>query len=220
MAIVIFVERMPRFIFIETVILEEVKHFNNRIMQKSAPGWGKAIGIIIICLGGLGVFYQIYKILIPSIFSSFPMQMMNDAARLDPDFNRQQEIVLDQMNTMVKITAAGGQWMMIFGYLGIFITIFYIIGGAKLLTPKPQNYNFGKYALIAFIAYNVIEGIVLLSMNTGFLIRAMLTYSGIGLVFDVTLLIILLSSDKTAYGIGRDPELEQYTLHVEDDEII
>lgn len=189
-------------------------------MQKSAPGWGKAIGIIIICLGGLGVFYQIYKILIPSIFSSFPVQVLNDAAHADPDFNRQQEIVLDQMNSIVKITTVGGQWMIIFGYFGILVTIFYIIGGTKLLTAKPQNYNFGKYALIAFIAYNVIEGIVLLSMNTGFLIRAILVYSGIGLVFDVTLLIILLSNNKAAYGLGSEPENEQYTLHVEDEEII
>ncbi len=188
-------------------------------MRKSAPGWGKAIGIIMICLGGLSVFYQLYKIVFPAIFRTIPRQIEN-ISRMDPNFDRNGEQAINQFNSIIGMSESQANLLVTLGILGIISLIFYIVGGAKLLTVKPENYKFAKFALSGFILYNVIGGILFLSTNSGWFAGIIMMYSIIGLVFDITLLIILLSSNKAAYGIGTAPELETYTQDQNDEEIL
>jgi hypothetical protein len=187
-------------------------------MQKKAPGWGKAIGIIMICLGGLGIFIHIYKMLIPSLFGNMP-RMMNDLSRLDHN-NPAGDIMINEFNNMLGLSSTQSAMLMTFGILCLGLTVFYIIGGAKLLTATPSNYRFAKGALIAFIALNAIGVSYFYLGNTGFIVKAILIYSIVGLVFDITLLIILNASNKADYGIGVDDSLEPYSNYGDDEELI
>lgn len=86
-------------------------------MNKKAPNWGKTIGIIMICLGGLGVFYQACKIIIPSIFRNM-MGIFNNEAF----YNHNEEMprqALNQMTEMMFMTEGQANAMKTIGFLGI-----------------------------------------------------------------------------------------------------
>jgi hypothetical protein len=182
-------------------------------MVKKAPGWGKALGIIMICLGGLGIFYQIYKIIIPWIFGIFS-RPLNDMARLSNDR------AFDELNYMMGMSESQANVMIAFGIFGLVLTIFYIMGGVKLLSVAPGNYEFTKYALSAFIMLNAAAIVYFLMSHASFTIRLLMIYAIVGLVFDITLIIILLSSNKSDYGVGVDESMQAYTVDTTDEEIL
>lgn len=174
-------------------------------MQAKAPTWGKAVGIIMICLGGLGTFYQLYKIIFPSFFSQVPFNNVGNS----------------EFKEIFGLGSSGLNMMIIFGFIGILLSVFYIIGGAKRLTAKPANYYFAKYTLLIFIIYNLIGVVLFYLLTVGFFIRILLIYAVVGLVFDIALFVIALSSNKAAYGIGGEQGIKQvYTNDRIDEEII
>ncbi|NOQ76025.1 MAG: hypothetical protein GQ574_28725 [Crocinitomix sp.] len=177
-------------------------------MKKSAPGWGKAIGIIMICLGGLGIFYQIYKFIIPVFFGSFPRRMSGMSQFNNP------------FNDMLGMSETQANMLILYGVLGLALSIFYILGGVKLLTVAPANYNFARYALISFIILNAAGCIYFFSSHTGIIIKGIMIYAIVGLVFDITLLIILMSSNKAEYGIGVDESMQVYSVDEQSEEIL
>ena len=156
--------------------------------NNNVPTWGRVIGIIMICLGALGVFNQFYKM------------MMRTYASMGNGFGGS-----NLFSNMFGITETQGTILMILGLLGIGACVFYIIAGAKLLKATPQNYNFAKYALFGFIGFNLIS-IVWMAMNSdSFLIMGLMTYVGIGLALDIAMVIIFMMSDSSGYGIGEPP---------------
>lgn len=168
------------------------------ISMRKAPTWGKTVGIIMIVLGGLGVFIQIYKMILKT-FANIQNDVFSNLQHL-PDANEPGLRVFDQMFGM---TSSQGNIMMIMGLLGLVGCVIYIVGGAKLLKASPQNYNFAKYSLLGFLIYNLIC-IIWMGMNThSLMIMGLMVYVVIGFVFDIVLIIILLSNDKSAYGIGE-----------------
>ena len=55
-------------------------------------------------------------------------------------------------------------------------------------------------------------------MNSdSFYLSAMLTYIGVGIAFDIALFVIILSSDKSAYGIGEPKSNTPVNEHSVDD---
>jgi len=165
--------------------------------MRKAPTWGKTVGIIMIVLGGLGVFIQIYKIILRT-FANIQGEVFNNLEHL-PNSNNPGLRMFDQMFGM---TQTQGNIMMILGLLGLIGCVIYIIGGVKLLKAEPKNYDFAKYALIGFLVYNLVN-VIWMGMNThSIMIMGMMVYVVIGFVFDIVLTIILLSNDKSAYGIG------------------
>lgn len=91
-----------------------------------------------ISLGGIGTFYQLYKIIFPTFFNQSPLQ---DIANNGPT---------REFRDVFGMDSAALDLMIIFGVIGLLISVFYIIGGAKLLSAKPTNYHFAKYALLIF----------------------------------------------------------------------
>ena len=192
-------------------------NINNQIenMKKNAPGWGKAIGIIMICLGGLGTFYQIYKIIFPSMINNMTSSPLFQIA--ENDMNRQ---AFNQFSHAFGLDQNGMNLMILFGVLGTILLIFYIIAGAKLLTVNPKNYYMARNALLVFVFFNAVGCILFFTISVGFFLKMILIYSIVGLVFDIALLAILLSSNKAAYGIGVEEGMESYTLDSQDEEVI
>ncbi|MFT5818836.1 MAG: hypothetical protein ACI8ZM_000057 [Crocinitomix sp.] len=181
-------------------------------MKKSAPGWGKAIGIIMICLGGLGVFYQIYKMIIPAFFGNLP-RAMNNFPHLDND------IAFNQFSNMMGMSATQANLLIAYGVLALILTIFYILGGVKLLTATPANYNFAKNALLGFILLNAAGCIYFFTSHSGFIVKVLMIYAIVGLVFDIALLAILMSSNKADYGIGVEESMQVYSAEAENEEV-
>jgi len=185
-----------------------------------APGWGKAIGIIMIVLGSFGIFFQAYRILIPKIMEMQQKMIsgisqgielsenmnQDNPFRANPDkiFNSFQENFLFSETTL--------NWLPIFSVLGIVLCIFYIVGGAMLLKPKSISFKMGLGALIAMIALNIISFVILIPNDDSFMLYGVLIYSFIGTAIDIALLIIVLMSNKSAYGYADNSTLKESSI--------
>jgi hypothetical protein len=159
-------------------------------MNKNVPSWGKVIGILMICLGSLGVFNQFYKM------------MIRTYANIGNGFGGG-NFGGGLFGNMFRISETQGNIMMLLGVLGLAACVFYIIAGAKLLKAEPANYNFAKYALFGFIGFNVVCITWMAFNSNSFLIMGMMTYVGFGLALDVAMLIIFMMSDSSGYGVGE-----------------
>ncbi|MBK7130060.1 MAG: hypothetical protein IPH66_11950 [Crocinitomicaceae bacterium] len=184
-------------------------------MQKQAPGWGKAIGILMIIFGSFGVFIQIYKIIIPSMLK-LQNRMMHSFSSMDmngePNPFRESQEVFDELLYMSDTQA---NVMMVSGILGFILCVFYIVGGVKLLKPKPAHYKFALYSLFAFLGLNALTCILLFASGPSIVIIGILVYVIMGLVMDLVYTIILATSDKTKYGIGVPESAD--TVYTPDD---
>jgi len=181
-----------------------------------APSWGKAMGIVMICLGALSIIMQFYKISLRG-FARIQSNVMDGFG--DIPIGDKPNPFGSIMKNMFYMSETQGNIIMIIGFLGVGLAIFYLIGGVKLLQAKKKNYIMARNSVIVFLAYNLIS-VVWLSMNSeSFYLSAMLTYTGIGVAFDITVLIILLSSDKSAYGIG-EPTVSVENESVDDFDVL
>jgi len=187
------------------------------------PGWGKAVGIIMIILGSLGIFYQAYKIMAPKIFemqqqmmsnmsNAFEMneEMDNNSVRMNP------EAFLNTFQETFRISDVAKNWLPTFGIIGLLLCIYYIIGGVLLLKPKALNYKIALSALVSMIALNIISYIVVFSEGNSLMLIGLMIYSFVGVAFDVALLIICLTSNKSSYGIGEAPIKEAEIIDSDD----
>lgn len=188
--------------------------------MKTVPGWGKGIGITMIILAALGIFYQFYKIMAPSMFG-IQKQIMKDFPPIgqpgnpynsEQPFNPYNEATLSRMEDLMTLSPFQSNILVISGIIGIILTGFYFAGGIKLISaPKPTNYNFGRCALLSFLIFNILSAVILLSDGFSIFLLAILIYQMIGFVFDMVLWLILISSDKSKYGIGAPKISELYT---------
>ncbi|MCC7453233.1 MAG: hypothetical protein IT222_03625 [Crocinitomix sp.] len=159
--------------------------------MKKAPVWGKVLGIIMICLGGLGVINQVYKLMVPMMMDmmrDFPVHPANGnpmAAQTGLD------VMFGNSNSATML--------MILGFSGLAMMALYIVAGAKLLTRKMANYNFAKNVLLIMLVYNALTLIYMWSGAGGMFVKMLAIYGTIGFVFDLTILIILISNDKQEY---------------------
>lgn len=187
--------------------------------MRKTPTWGKAIGIIMICLGSISVFLQLYKIIIARIMSVFP-NMMDNVTALNPEMDTNQQQGMALAKQMMVMTREQANALIMVGTVGFLLLIFYIVAGAKLLTAQPANYNRAKIMLIIFILFNAFSSFLLVSGSGNVIVTTLGVYGIVGLVFDIVLFIILLTSNKADYGIGVDPELTSYTLHTDSEDIV
>jgi len=177
-----------------------------------APTWGRVIGIIMIVLGSLGIFYQIYKIAMPAMMD-IQQDMMSEITNeieYNEEFNHEfenenirmrPEKIFNTFQEKFMLTDSSKKWLPVFGMLGILFCIYYIIGGAMLLKAKPLNYKIALSAIGGTVALNLISYIVLFSGGTSLMLFGLLIYSFIGVLIDLALFIIFISSDKSKYGI-------------------
>lgn len=177
--------------------------------MRKVPGWGKIIGIIMIVLGALGVFLQFYKISLPT-FANLQGEILNDLDGLSGP----KKVGIKIFDSMFGMSQTQGNVMITLGIFGLIACTLYIISGTKLLKAEPKNYNFAKFTLIGFLIFNLINVVWMGMNNNSVMIMGIMVYVLVGLVFDIVITIILLSNDKSAYGIGEP----QSSSHIIDDE--
>jgi len=187
--------------------------------NRVTPTWGKAIGILMIIFGSLGIFIQFYKIMVPQIMK-ISGGMMNAMSQL-PQQEGQPNIkattaIFNELSGMSNLQA---NTLIFGGVIGLIACALYITAGAKLLKANPSNYNWGKNMLITFLIINVVTAILLLIDGFSIFVMVIMIYIVLGFIIDLVLCIILLSSDKTKYGIGVEPNQQVYTVDQNNQEI-
>ena len=200
--------------------------------KRNAPGWGKTIGIMMIILGSLGVFYQFYKLVIPKILG-FQQSLINTIGdevqqnqtfqdsvmthtELRESFDQSKEIFNTLNDTVFRIDPEVITYLTISSIIMLIICVIYIIAGTKLLSPSTKNYQFTLYTLIISIIISLISFIFIFSGNNSAMIFGIMFYAFIGVVADVVFLIIMQSSDKSAYGIGEPKTISTDNINNED----
>ena len=185
--------------------------------KRITPGWGKAVGIIMIVLGGLGVFYQFYKILAPKILETQSKVMDTMSHLPSNDGFSGNRAVSSMFNEFLQMSSFQTNVFVFSGIIGFLLCAFYIVAGAKLLVAKPINYKLAQYALISFLVLNLGTIFLLFRDAMSLFVIGLMVYIIIGFVFDLVLLIILLASDKRRYGIGGEALSEINTLYNQDE---
>ena len=100
-------------------------------------------------------------------------------------------------------------WIVRFGYIGLFLSLLYVLGGVFLLIPKKHSINLAYLALVLSFVFSILTYVVITSdaknsfvgMATGF------TQIG-GIIIDFILLIVIIASDKTAYENKVDKAID------------
>ncbi|MFD1550613.1 hypothetical protein DNU06_14770 [Putridiphycobacter roseus] len=195
---------------------------------KKVPGWGKTVGILMIIMGSLGAFYQLYRIVFPMIlnvqqefignFSRITKDQIqnNDSLRLNPTFNENFESFENSLeavnNTIFKIEPHIIQYIMVFSLIMLLVNVIYIIAGTKLLTKKIANYQFAKITLIIAILINVLSLFLIFSGNNSLMIFAMMFYAFIGLIADIVYIIILQSHDQSEYDENENAQKQVISI--------
>lgn len=181
-------------------------------VNRTTPGWGKAIGILMIVFGSLGFFIQIYKMMLPQLVKTATFLEAMDQAQTTNPF--QSQVMYREMMNMGDQEAAILFYAGLIGLLGIVV---YIIGGAKLLKATPANFNFARFTLFGFIVLNTLTTALLIKAGPSFLSMGAMVYIILGIITDLVLLIVLVSNDKTRYGIGVSESAIVDTVYKADD---
>lgn len=174
-------------------------------VAKSAPGWGKATGIIMIILGGFGIFWNIYRLIMPAVLR-VQQNMMHNIAELNHDENM--ENMGHVFNKMLSMDRTTENMLFGFSIVGLILCVIYIIGGVKLLKAKPENLNFAKMILLVALIVGVVQYILMFSFASGIFIIGILFYNILGTLFDLVLYIILMASNKDAYNPEHSDTLD------------
>jgi hypothetical protein len=185
--------------------------------MNNVPTWAKAIGIIMICLAALGIIGAISKITFPSTIQ-MQNQIMSGMDEIGSHSNDPfGSSMASTMRRMFVITPFQAYTVMVSGIVSLLGCGFYLFAGIRMMKLDPKNLQLAKYAFIGFIILNALTIVLVLTDGYSMMVLGAIMYPLIGLVFDVTLLIVMANSDKSAYGLEAAPAEVGGTL---DDEII
>lgn len=183
-----------------------------------APTWGTVIGVMMIIFGGCSLRNDLQSINLPGelekqkviIHDAIEEKVETDSvapAQMDsldtPEedgieaFKDPKKIVEDVL-TLSEFTKT---WMVRFGYIGVGVSLLYILSGIFLLTPRKLSIPITYTALIVSIAVSGIQAVVLTSSGSASGLIALTSgFSQIfGIIIDIILLSIVFASDKEAY---------------------
>ncbi len=118
-----------------------------------------------------------------------------------------------QFDDVFSVSEYTKKWTVRFAYLGLISAVLYILGGIFLIARTSFSIPLVYLALVISIVLAVAQMIILSSDPSSSLFTIWAKYAPIfSIIFDVTLLIIVLSSDKKAYSnepiIGKDRDIE------------
>lgn len=191
------------------------------------PSWATAIGILMMLAGGCSVNSSLQSINSPKMldmqkkmFDDFSKGL--DAYQQDSIKNISEDSAASEqvktpdqlifenlgknMIPLFEVSDFTKLWMVRFGYIGIFVWLLYILGGLFLLIIKPFSLKLTYTALGLGIIFNIIKYLVLTTdPSSGFLSMAAGMSQIFGIIVHIIFLIVIVSSDKTAY----QPKIER-----------
>jgi len=182
-----------------------------------APTWGTAIGVIMIIFGGCSVMNDIKSINLPGALEKQKViinEAMEETAKEDSLLTQQMDSVgtpetdgidafkdpkkiVEDVLTLSEFTKT---WIVRFGYIGVVVSLLYLLGGIFLLTPRKISIPIVYAALILSIAFSGVQTVVLTSDSASGIIAMTSGFSQIfGIIIDIILLSVVFASDKEAY---------------------
>ncbi len=182
------------------------------------PTWVRVIGIILIVFGGCNASKHAQSTYMPQMMEmqgkmmkSFTKIAQNES-RTTSDTVRTatDDQVASQMentfNELFYLSEHDKVWIVRIGYMGLFVSLLYVLSGAFLLMRKKHALLLIYAALVVNIAFSLF-GYMSLDSSGSFGFMALT--AGIGgmasIVFDLALLIVILSLDKSDYiPISKD----------------
>jgi hypothetical protein len=123
------------------------------------------------------------------------VQIEIDTDKGDPDET------MKKVDDILNLSEFTQTWMVRFGYIGIVISVLYLLAGIFLLIPKKFSIKLAYTALILSITLSGTSAVILTtdSTSTGF-IGLVTGFSQIfGVIIDIVLLAIIFASEKEAY---------------------
>lgn len=185
-------------------------------MKVKVPVWGYVIGIIMIFFGGCSTIQNTQKVFTPKILEMQENMMNNvhaefETAKMDSTIISSKDSLaikkLNKFNTiknslhdMVGFTDHYKRWIVIFGYIGIVLSLLYIVGGIFLMVIRRFSLKITYSVLIAYIIFDIVQMIVLsLETKSGLAVASIVSNNLFGTCLDIGLLVIILVCDKTVY---------------------
>jgi hypothetical protein len=185
------------------------------------PTWGLVTGILMMFFGGCSVMSDVQSINMPSMLEMQQNMLKGitdgikttnadsvETEKTDSIENHNsradQALIVDNMgktmDEMFYMSDFSKTWIVRFGYIGIFVSFIYILGGVFLLIRKKFSLELAYAALGLSILFGVIQSIVLSTNSSNGLMSMSTGFSQVfGIMIDIILVIVIVVSDRTAY---------------------
>ena len=133
----------------------------------------------------------------PSITEVLDSAMGDSTAPIGRKFMQNAQ---ESLTKMLHLSAYSKTWIVRFGYLGLFSSIFYIIAGIFLMF----KFRFSPMLAVAALSISMLVAItqmVVLALDNGGGMMMMSKNASLifGIVIDLVLLVVILASDRSAY---------------------
>ncbi len=184
------------------------------------PTWALVVGIMMLLFGSCSLNGDLQSIYSPKMFeiqekildgmSDGMKDAQSDSTKTNKEdatettSNLDDKIMFEKMSENMKdmfhVSDFTKTWMVRFGYIGIIVSIIYILGGLFLLIKKPFSIKLVYVALGLSIIFSIVKVIVLSADSSDSFITMTAGFSEMfGVVFDIILLIVILTSNREVY---------------------
>lgn len=185
------------------------------------PTWAIVIGICLILLGGCSVTKNIQSIKMPEMLEMQQEMMekissssttnysdsLSTLSKVDSSNIQNAEVFKNMtagMKDIFAISEFTKTWTVRFGYIGLIVSIIYILSGVFLLIRKSFSIKLVCCTLIMSIIFSAIQSFVMASDSTGGFMSKFAGFGNtFGIVIDIILFVVIISIDKSDYQENR-----------------
>mgnify|MGYP005996962345 CR=1 FL=1 len=186
------------------------------------PTWANIVGICMIVFGGCSLNDDIQSVNSPMLFDlqeeifdeiSGEIESKSDSVVVQggdsttielgkTDDQVKADSIANKMKDMLHISEYTKTWLVRFGYIGVVISIIYLLGGIFLMVKKPFSIQLAYGALALSSILGIVKTSVLSSDSSGGLVAMTAGLSQIfGILIDIVILAVIFSSNKEAYQL-------------------
>ncbi len=188
------------------------------------PTWAYVIGILMMLFGGCNISRDLKNINISKITEKYSKvyeeiqesstdslnNIASDTTVIDSaeiERIKSHKKIIKTIKNMTVIDDFTKKWTKIFGYLGLMVSIIYILGGLFLMIIRKFSIKLVYFALGLSIIFSIFKLVVFSSSSSSNFITFSSGFSNsFSIIIDIILLIIILVMDKEIYYMKEDYE--------------
>jgi hypothetical protein len=180
----------------------------------ATPGWALFVGIVMMLIGGCGAVNSINLIRNPDTFTQLQVELETAQLELDSVVVSESkgedsllmakeeagELMLEGISEMMDISDYREEWIFRLAKYGLVFSFLYLIGGLMLMIKRPWSILLAYLALFASVLFNAFQFYIYSQdPRQGMLETFSYIPIALTLLFSIVSLIIVATSDKTAY---------------------
>jgi hypothetical protein len=195
-------------------------------MSNATPTWAYIVGILMMLFGGCDGIQSVQQTKTRNLLH-LQQNVINNFASPDsgfssviqsfiPDSLRSDSAAVDQLTSIQKMSKKMGdmfqmseysiKWTERFGYIGLVIAFFYMIGGVFLMVKRPFSIKLAATVLIVNALFVITQRVVLgMDSASASAVQEVTSVSLFGIVIDLVLLVFVLTADNTVYLKNEQP---------------